>query len=120
MNRRPSFFEALSAIANVLDDDPRVQAALSCLDQAAPKTARLLRELSKKSPELVEGLAVRAVAGIRSEAEDLDESLSRAVSRAVDEVLVAGRARAPKEKRLRAGSKSRAQVAARRGRAKRA
>lgn len=116
--RTPSFFEAISAIAKVVEDDPRVGAALSFLDTAAPKTARVVRELVQQAPAAAEGIAQAAAKQLIDEAQELDDSIARRISRAVDEALTNGGARAPKEKRLRSGTKSRAQVAARRARAK--
>lgn len=106
---RPSFFAAIAAIAEVVESDPRVQSALTFLDRAGmTATANVVREVTKKLPELAEGVAAIAVDQVRAEASGLDDVISRKVSRAIDDALVKAGARTPKEKRLRAGSRSRA------------
>lgn len=116
----PSFFQAVATIAKVVEDDPRVQSALSFLEGAGmARTARLVRELAQNAPQAAEGVADAALEGLRAEAADLDEYLSRKLSRAVDEALVRGKARTAPAKRLTAGGQSRARQAARRGRSER-
>lgn len=116
----PSFFAAVATIAQAVEDDPRVASALTFLEGAGMgRTARLVRELAKNAPKAAEGVADAALEGLRAEASELDDYLSRRLSRAVDEALVRGKARAPKTKRLPQGSQSRARQAARKGRAKR-
>lgn len=117
---RPTFFAAVSAIAQIVETDPRVQSTLEILDRAGlSATARVVREVMAKAPDLAEGAVSAAVAGLRAEAGVIDRTLARSISGAVDLALVRRGARAPKTKRLSQGGKSRARQAARQGKSKR-
>lgn len=105
----PSFFAAVATIAQAVEDDPRVASALTFLEGAGMgRTARLVRELAQNAPKAAEGVADAALEGLRAEASELDDYLSRRLSRAVDEALVRGKARAQDEALASGESKPRA------------
>lgn len=115
MPDRPRHPNPFAAIRNAIATDPRCQLAMNALDQLLPQTAAQLRNLSDRLPDVADAVIDQARDQVVGEAQTLDRAVNRAIAGAIDELLVAARARTPPAKRLTRGSQSRARQAARKG-----